>query len=162
MKLVSQLDSEGYFIGPAEADYSPLETDVLLMPAGCVDVGPFEVPEGHRAKWDGKEFFLEAIPEPIPEPEPVLTPEQIKGLAIRAIQLQLDDFARTRGYDSLLSACSYAASSIPKFAAEARCCLDLRDTTWATAANLLAASDPASPPTVAQVLAALPVPAWPA
>lgn len=34
------------------------------------------------------------------------------------IQLHLDSFANTRGYDSIMVARTYVTSSVPKFAAE--------------------------------------------
>lgn len=70
-RIISQLDAEGYYIYPAEADESPLEPGVWLIPAGAIDVPPPEVPEGLRAKWnpDTSSFLLEVIPEP-PQPDP--------------------------------------------------------------------------------------------
>jgi hypothetical protein len=37
---------------------------------------------------------------------------------VDAIQMRLDTFARSRGYDGILSACTYAASSVEHFARE--------------------------------------------
>lgn len=81
-----------------------------------------------------------------------------------AIQARLDDFARTRSYDGILSACTYATSGVPKFAAEGQCCVAGRDATWAAAYALLAAVEAGTSPmpTMDAVLAVLPVLAWPA
>ena len=46
-------------------------------------------------------------------------------------QQRLDDFARTRNYDGILSACTYATSAVPKFAAEGQYAVQARDATWA-------------------------------
>ncbi len=68
-KQVIQLDGAGYFVGITEADESPLETGVFLIPAGAIDVPAPVIPEGQRAKWlDG--WVFENIPQPEPEPEP--------------------------------------------------------------------------------------------
>lgn len=70
-KTVTQLDAEGYFVGLALADESPLEPGVFLIPGGAVDAPAPEVPEGQRARWSGAGFVLEAIPQPkAPEPPP--------------------------------------------------------------------------------------------
>lgn len=61
MKLVVQLDHAGYFAGLAEADESPLEPGVYLLPAMAIDVSPPEIPDGQRARWEGRWVF-----EPIP------------------------------------------------------------------------------------------------
>lgn len=61
MKIVSQLDSDGFLIGTSTADESPLEPGVFLIPGGCVDTTPPEIPEGKRAKWEGHWVF-EDIP----------------------------------------------------------------------------------------------------
>jgi hypothetical protein len=81
-----------------------------------------------------------------------------------AMQAHLDDSARTRGYDGILSLCSYAASAHPKFAAEARAGVAWRDAVWAKGyeiqAAVLAGTRPM--PTIAEVMAELPALEWPA
>lgn len=46
------------------------------------------------------------------------------------VQSRLDSFAKTRNYDSILSACTYATSTIQQFANEGQLCVNLRDATW--------------------------------
>lgn len=79
------------------------------------------------------------------------------------IQKRLDEFAQSRGYDDILSACTYATSTVPKFKAEGQCCVDARDATWAKCYTVLAdVQSGARPmPTKAELLAELPVLAWP-
>lgn len=48
-----------------------------------------------------------------------------------ATSQRLDSFAKTRNYDSILSACTYATSSVPQFAKEGKYCVNMRDATWA-------------------------------
>lgn len=50
---------------------------------------------------------------------------------VDATQQRLDDFARTRNYDGILSACTYATSAVPEFAAEGQYAVQARDATWA-------------------------------
>lgn len=73
------------------------------------------------------EAELQALFDPPP------TEEQIIAAFTAAIQERLDAFAQTRAYDGILSACSYVASSVPKFAAEGAYCVAARDATWAAA-----------------------------
>lgn len=82
-KIVSQLDDEGYFVCPAEADESPLEPGVFLMPAKAVDFPPPQVPAGQRARFDGKKFVLENIPVPEPVPPAPLPTEEEIAAAVR-------------------------------------------------------------------------------
>ena len=56
---------------------------------------------------------------------------------VDATQQRLDDFARTRNYDGILSACTYATSTVPKFAAEGQVAVNLRDATWAALYQIL-------------------------
>lgn len=67
IKQVAQLDASGYFVGVVDADESPLEPGVFLIPAGAVDAPLPVVPQGHRAKWTGSAFTFEAIQTPEPE-----------------------------------------------------------------------------------------------
>lgn len=52
-------------------------------------------------------------------------------------QAKLDAFAGTRGYGSILSACTYATSSVSKFKTEGQYCVDMRDATWAKLYQIL-------------------------
>ena len=72
MKTVSQLDAQGYFVNLVEADESPLEPGVFLIPGGAIDAPAPVVPAGSRARWSGA-WFIEDIPAPNPAPEPVST-----------------------------------------------------------------------------------------
>lgn len=102
---------------------------------------------------------------------PRVTPEQRaaeRAAAIaneigRVVQMRLDDFARTRGYDSVLSACTYATSAVPQFQAEGQCCVDVRDQTWATLVGIMAevqAGTRELPGSIADVEADLPALEW--
>lgn len=72
MKLVSQLDADGYFVGAVSAQISPLEKNVFLIPGGAIDMPPPGVPQGKRAKWSGSDWMLEDIPAPQAAPAPTL------------------------------------------------------------------------------------------
>lgn len=104
---------------------------------------------------------------------PRVTPEQRaadRAAAIaneigRVVQMRLDEFARSRGYDSLLSACTYATSGVPQFAAEGQCCMNLRDAMWGGLAGIMAevqAGTRPLPASIADVEADLPPLEWPA
>lgn len=95
----------------------------------------------------------------------VLTPAQIAANFTVSIQQRLDEFARQRNYDSILSACTYATSTVPKFKTEGQACVNLRDATWAAAYQILAdvqAGQRAMPTSIADIEADLPAAVWPA
>jgi len=94
---------------------------------------------------------------------PLLTREQIIAQHTRAVQQRLDDFARTRDYESILSATSYVTSSVVKFQNEARHAVIVRDNTWTRYFEILAAvrAGARSMPTLDGLLAELPVLTWP-
>lgn len=48
----------------------------------------------------------------------------------RMAQKRLDDFAKTRGYDGILSACTYATDTDHKFNTEGQYCVAARGSTW--------------------------------
>lgn len=81
-----------------------------------------------------------------------------------ATQDRLDAFARTRNYDGIMSACTYATSGVPKFQIEGQYCVDARDATWASLyailAGVLAGTRPV-PGGYEDIEAELPVLAWP-
>lgn len=83
---------------------------------------------------------------------------------VAASQARLDDFARTRNYDGILSACTYASSTVPRFAAEGQAAVDLRDSTWATLYTIMGevmAGTRPMPAGFADVEPLLPALVWP-
>lgn len=107
--------------------------------------------------------------EPESEPPPPTQEEQqamLRARFIDAIQAHLDAFARTRNYDGILSAASYAASKSPRFAAEGQYAVEARDETWAKAYDILdeVLSGARPVPDIADmpaILAELPALFWP-
>ena len=101
--------------------------------------------------WDGQVFHL-----PVP-PSPPLSEH------IAAVQMYLDNKAKERGYDGILSACTYATSSVPKFAAEGQACTVWRDTVWNSCYQILdevkAGQRPV--PSVEELISLLPTMLWP-
>jgi hypothetical protein len=86
-KIVYQTGPDGRYVGPTEADESPLEPGVWLIPAGAVETPPPEAPKGHFARWSGKAW--EVVPVP-PEPEESKQPpEERVPLAVTRRQLRL-------------------------------------------------------------------------
>lgn len=91
-------------------------------------------------------------------------PPDIEGDVIKLVQQKLDQFAQTRGYDSILSACTYATSKVPKFQLEGQYCVDMRDQYWSRCYEILAdvKSGVRQTPAVEQVMSELPLLQWPA
>lgn len=94
--------------------------------------------------------------------EMVNNPEYIKNQVVTRVQNNLDSFARTRGYDNIISACTYITSLVPQFAAEAQRCVQLRDSTWSACYSILEAVQAGTRtlPTVNEILAELPALTW--
>jgi hypothetical protein len=66
------------------------------------------------------------------------TPQEVEAEIVAGTQERLDSFARTRNYDSILSACTYASDPIERFAIEGQYCVDARGQTWAKLYEILA------------------------
>ena len=90
--------------------------------------------------------------------------QQIKAEITDAVQNRLDTFAQTRGYDSIVSACSYATSQHTKYGPEGRYCVTAREQTWdalfAIEADVIAGNRP-MPAGYADIQAELPALVWP-
>lgn len=100
--------------------------------------------------------------EHLTPPQP--TQDELRARFSLAIQARLDAWARTRNYDGVLSATTYATSTVPKFQAEGQRAVELRDQTWAAAyailADVLAGTRP-MPASLVDIEADLPVLEWP-
>ena len=63
--------------------------------------------------------------------------QSLQQSIVDATQRRLDDFACTRNYDGILSACTYSTSTVPKFATEGQYAVEARDATWAKLYSIL-------------------------
>jgi hypothetical protein len=88
MKNVIQLDDQGYFVGLTQADESPLEPGVYLMPAGTIDVAVPTIPEGQCARWSQDQWLFEPLPEIIAAQAQIVQDEQIESLKSQITLLQ--------------------------------------------------------------------------
>lgn len=79
-----------------------------------------------------------------------------------AIQQRLDAFAQERGYDNIISACSYFGSNNARFKAEADRAIQLRDDTWAICYAILDAvlAGERAVPTLEEIASELPALTW--
>lgn len=85
--LVYQTNSQGVYVGPVLADESPLEPGVWLVPGGCVEVEPPQIPDGQMAIWQAGAWAVVPLPDDgITEP-PQLTPEEILAAERAAMRL---------------------------------------------------------------------------
>jgi hypothetical protein len=88
-KVISRIDGNGFFVGSAIALIDQLDPDNFLIPLGCKDIPPIEVPQGKRARLnaDGTGFDLEDIPpDPEPETDPPPDIEKLKSNAVAAVK----------------------------------------------------------------------------
>ena len=125
-------------------------------------------PDGNPEIWETKpngyftpQEWMEA--HPAPEPEPPTPEEQLEAFTA-AIQTHLDLFAQTRNYDGIMSAATYATSTVPKFRAEGQYAVQARDLTWARGYEIMdeVISGARPVPTLEEVIAELPELKWPA
>ena len=89
----------------------------------------------------------------------------LQAAIITATQTRLDAFAATRNYDGILSACTYASSGVPRFAAEGQAAVNARDATWATLYTILGAVQSGTrpmPTSFSDIEPDLPALVWPA
>ena len=187
-KIVYQCDYDGVFIGETIADESPLEPGVFLIPARSVEKKPPKLKANQAAVWDqskskwttqpdwrGYRYWLpdrtfHTITElGVEPPEDAMDSDpgpsyqdQIFELTVQ-VQRMMDDEVKKRGYDSILSACTYATSKVPKFQAEGQACVEWRDDVWVAFYQHLGKVKDAGtdPPTFDDLVTILPAMVWP-
>lgn len=90
--------------------------------------------------------------------------ESLKATYTRAAQMFMDGVVGLKGYDGILSLCSYATSTNPSFRAQAQAGVVWRDAVWTEGYSILAqiqAGTMAPPASTEAFLNMLPLIAWP-
>ena len=133
------------------------------IPADAVEITVEEHVALLEGQSQGKIISADKNGKPVLKDPPPPTAEQIIAQYTDGVQRHLDNFARTRNYDGILSAATYATSQVPKFKAEGQYAVEARDATWAKCYEILAAVEGGTRPmpTLDELLAELPVLTWP-
>jgi hypothetical protein len=124
--LVSKIREDGVFDGFVE-----YPEGTTKLPRGYSFSLPPDISEGFYAVMRGGwKIVAGEKPEypPKPSEEELLT--NLYRDIVDSTQKRLDDFARTREYDGILSACTYVTSTVIKFKNEGQYCVEVRDATW--------------------------------
>ena len=111
-----------------------------------------------------KRYALQADEDAAVAADTALKVQTLQASIVTATQLRLDSFAQTRNYDNILSACTYASSSVPRFQAEGQTCVNQRDATWAKLYEIMAevqAGTRPMPTGYTDIESELPVLVWP-
>ena len=148
-----------------------LPLDSTQLPAGIVEVQTVQVPVvdytqdvreetpvKQNGVWKQSWTVLQA-----PQVEIDKRVQALKVILQKAVQKRLDDFAQTRGYDNILSCCTYAASTVQKFQQEAQYCVQARDEHWSMCYTILQEFEAGTRamPTVPELLGLMPALQWP-
>lgn len=115
----------------------------MLAPFGVFSVNPVSPPrynpllvtvkedtpkiDEETGQW--KQIWVPHIPT---EEEVNVAMKNIIANIEKEIQLRLDTFAQTKGYENIAGCISYLISTIEKYKNEAQYCAQLRDNTWKT------------------------------
>lgn len=107
---------------------------------------PQETPLGYL--WNGSEF--------------VPNPADVRNGLESGVQQYMDTTVQTRGYDNILSCCSYISSSVAQFASEGQAAVAWRDAVWNTCFSILddAFAGLRPVPTLDELIAELPAIGW--
>jgi hypothetical protein len=93
------------------------------------------------------------------------TDQEISDSINVMVQMHLNAFAMTKGYESMLSACTYINSAVDQFRKDAEYCVQIRDETWQAAFSVLASvlsGDIPMPNSTMDIMVMLPKGQWPA
>jgi hypothetical protein len=123
------------YTGPLDTGYAPEDFDIQRME-------DYEVVNGYA----------------------VLKVPPFDEMLAAGTQLRLDQFAQTRMYDSILSACTYSTSAVSKFQVEGQYCVQIRDLTWEKISAIIEEVNQGIreiPTTFSEIEPELPVLEWP-
>jgi len=147
-----------YTLNPQKIFVAALQIDPMdKMPSPCTLTEPPLLSGTEVAQWTGTDWIVLAEHPPLPEPS-------VEIDIVVAIQRRLDEFAKTRNYDGILSLCTYASSPNTKFKAEGQYGVDVRDASWTKLYEILAEVEAATRPMLtsySDIESELPTLAWP-
>ncbi|MFA6121928.1 MAG: hypothetical protein WCT35_04945 [Sideroxydans sp.] len=149
MKTVYLQDGTQY-----NAQECPIEKGIYLIPEGATEIPPPVLADGETLALIGGAWVVTPATPPTPP-----TIEQRLAALQQDVQNHLDATAQARGYDNIISACSYAGAPNP-FQAESVAFIAWRGDVWTKCYAQLAAfqSSPNSTiPTTAELIASLPL-----
>lgn len=110
------------------------------------------------------DVVVEAIPQALLDAQAAARRQQLIASFTAEAQARIDEFARTRGYGSILSACSYTTSSVPRYASDALHAIAKRDAWWVALnviMNDVLQGQRAEPASFEEILPELPELTWP-
>lgn len=119
-------------------------------------------PEAH-----GREIFAMALRGDFGSvadyPKPQKSIEQIEQEITAAVRDYLDSVVQLRGYDNIVAACSYVASTTASYKAEGEACVEWRDKVWAAVFAIISEIKDGTDKYVGAdaVIPALPAISWP-
>jgi hypothetical protein len=131
--LVSKIREDGVFDGTIE-----VSDDTTKLPPGYSFSVPKNIPNGYYAIMQNGWVFVKGEKPvwPSPVPQEYLDRELYNAIVL-STQQRLDTFAQSRDYANILSACTYATSTVEKFRLEGEYCVQLRDQTWSKLYQML-------------------------
>lgn len=125
--------------------------------------GPKRVTEGTPELVNGKWTQVWVV-EDLTGADAAAYRERFMTIVAQNVQNRLDVFAKTRNYDTILSATTYVDDQNPRFAAEGAYCKSVRSETWAALYRILdevLAGEREEPTSYSDIEPLLPTLAWP-
>lgn len=129
------------------------------IPADAVEITEVE----HKALLDGQAagrlISSDSTGTPVLADHPSPTLDQLISMYTNSVQSHLDSFANTWRYESILSAATYASSTIPQFQKEALALIEWRDVTWSecySALDKIQSGAIPMPPSIESFISGLP------
>lgn len=131
------------------------------IPVDAVEITKDEHAALIEGQSQGKVIAADADGRPILQNPPAPTQAEILARYTNAVQAHLDTEAKTKGYNSILSACTYATSTNAQFAKEGQAAVEWRDAVWLHCYAELASVEGGSPlPTIEELIIGLPAMNW--
>lgn len=149
----------------SDDDLEPLGYAELHEPTDPPTIGIYEKKEEIAPAEINGMWYVQFNILPMTEDEIAAKKQQIIDGIAQSTQARLDDFAKTRNYDGILSLCTYSTSTNAKFQSEGQYGVEARDATWAKLYEIMADVESGARPLpngYADIEAELPALEWPA